>query len=61
MLYLASADCQDSGYILRASNGQFCATRFEENPQVDYPRELRGVSASTVREVRQRWQMIKAM
>ncbi|UVL54443.1 SDR family NAD(P)-dependent oxidoreductase [Pseudomonas sp. B21-035] len=61
VLYLASADCQDSGYILRASNGQFCATRFEENPQVDYPRELRGVSAGTVREVRQRWQMIKAM
>ncbi|VFB18360.1 putative dehydrogenase [Pseudomonas fragi] len=32
VIFLASAQCQDSGYILRASNGQFTATRFVENP-----------------------------
>ncbi len=38
VLYLASALCHDTGYILRASNGQFTATRFNENSGVSYPR-----------------------
>ncbi|RYF38221.1 MAG: SDR family oxidoreductase, partial [Cytophagaceae bacterium] len=37
VVFLASQQCNDTGYVLRASNGQFTATRFVENPGVDYP------------------------
>ncbi|WP_447529408.1 SDR family NAD(P)-dependent oxidoreductase [Vreelandella sp. TE19] len=59
VLYLASERCQESGYILRASNGQFSATRFEENVGVDYPRDLNRVRAASVDEVAERWNAIK--
>ncbi|WP_447553577.1 SDR family NAD(P)-dependent oxidoreductase [Vreelandella sp. EE22] len=59
VLYLASESCRESGYILRASNGQFSATRFEENPGVDYPRHLNRVRAASVDEVAGQWDSIK--
>ncbi|WP_252107158.1 MULTISPECIES: SDR family NAD(P)-dependent oxidoreductase [unclassified Halomonas] len=59
VLYLASERCQESGYILRASNGQFSATRFEENTGVDYPRDLNRVSAASLDEVACCWAQIK--
>lgn len=59
VLFLLSELCHDSGYILRASNGQFSATRFEENPGVDYPRDLARIKAATVAEFAERWPSIK--
>lgn len=59
VVFLASQQCQDSGYVLRASNGQFTATRFAENPGVDYPVDLARVKAATAEQVAQRWDQIK--
>ncbi len=60
VLYLASSACTDTGVILRASNGQFTATRFNEHPQVRYPRDLRQVACATVQDVAQQWDRIMA-
>lgn len=57
--FLASAVCQDSGYILRASNGQFTATRFAENPNVEYPVDLARVTACDATQVAALWEVIK--
>lgn len=59
VLFLASEQCQDTGYILRASNGQFTATRFTENPGVDYPRNLARVKAGSAEAVAAAWNSIK--
>ena len=59
VVFLASEQCQDSGYILRASNGQFTATRFTENPGVDYPRNLARIKARNAQEVAAQWPRIK--
>ncbi len=59
VLFLASSQCKDTGYILRASNGQFTATRFTENPGVDYPRDLARIKAGTAEEVAAAWDPIK--
>ncbi|WP_421523580.1 SDR family NAD(P)-dependent oxidoreductase [Pseudomonas yamanorum] len=59
VIFLASASCQDSGYILRASNGQFTATRFAENPGVEYPVDLARVQASDATQVAASWEAIK--
>ncbi|MBO9549164.1 MAG: SDR family NAD(P)-dependent oxidoreductase [Pseudomonas sp.] len=59
VLYLASALCHDTGYILRASNGQFTATRLCENSGVSYPRDLARVEAASLAEVAARWSRIK--
>ena len=59
VLYLASALCQDTGVILRASNGQFTATRFCENPGVDYPINLARVKCSSLEDVALNWGAIK--
>jgi NAD(P)-dependent dehydrogenase (short-subunit alcohol dehydrogenase family) len=56
--YLASAECTDGGWILRAANGQFHATKMREAANVDYPRNLRAVKASTAQEVAENWQSI---
>lgn len=56
--YLASAECTEGGWILRAANGQFHATKMMEAAGVDYPRNLRAVKASTAQEVAQKWQSI---
>ncbi|WP_448651855.1 SDR family NAD(P)-dependent oxidoreductase [Pseudomonas fluorescens] len=59
VVFLASAQCLDSGYILRASNGQFTATRFTENPGVDYPRNLARIKADSAEAVAAAWERIK--
>lgn len=59
VLYLASSLCQDSGLILRASNGQFTATRFCENPGVQYPTDLARIRCTSAQEVAQRWAQIR--
>jgi NAD(P)-dependent dehydrogenase (short-subunit alcohol dehydrogenase family) len=56
--YLASAQCTEGGWILRAANGQFHATKAAEAAGVDYPRNLRAVQASTAMEVAQNWPSI---
>ena len=59
VVFLASAQCEDTGYILRASNGQFTATRFTENPGVEYPRDLARIKAGSAEEVAAAWSRIK--
>ena len=59
VIYLASDACQDTGFILRASNGQFSATRFEENSGVDYPIDLARIKASNAEEIAKLWESIK--
>ena len=59
VIFLASELCQDTGYILRASNGQFTATRFSENEGVDYPVDLARVKASSAEQIAQLWDHIK--
>jgi hypothetical protein len=45
--------------ILRASNGQFTATRFCENPGVDYPTDLARIKCASVEEVAEQCGRIK--
>ena len=59
VLFLASEQCHDTGYILRASNGQFTATRWVENPGVEYPVNLARIKASSAEQVAQLWAQIK--
>ncbi|UMZ13627.1 SDR family NAD(P)-dependent oxidoreductase [Pseudomonas sp. MPFS] len=59
VIYLASAACRDTGYVLRASNGQFTATRFSENPGVDYPMDLARVEAASAEEIARLWESIR--
>ncbi|AXK56887.1 MULTISPECIES: SDR family NAD(P)-dependent oxidoreductase [Pseudomonas] len=59
VMFLVSEGCQDSGYILRASNGQFSAWRPQEAPGVDYPRDLKRVRAATPEQFAQRWTQIR--
>ncbi|WP_339468682.1 SDR family NAD(P)-dependent oxidoreductase [Pseudomonas sp. EL_65y_Pfl1_R83] len=59
VVFLASTQCDDTGYILRASNGQFTATRFTENPGVEYPRDLARIKARSAEEVAAAWGRIK--
>ncbi|MBW4471516.1 MAG: SDR family NAD(P)-dependent oxidoreductase [Stenomitos rutilans HA7619-LM2] len=58
VLYLASPECRESGFILRASNGQFTAARWVERDNVDYPLNLAAVESSTVEDLATRWQEI---
>jgi NAD(P)-dependent dehydrogenase (short-subunit alcohol dehydrogenase family) len=57
-LYLVSAACRASGWVLRASNGGFVATRAEEAEGVDYPRDIRGVVAIDTEAVAATWPAI---
>lgn len=59
VLYLASPLCQDTGVILRASNGQFTATRFSENPGVVYPTDLARIKCASVEGLAHHWPSIK--
>ena len=59
VVFLASEQCRDTGYIVRASNGQFTATRFVENPGVDYPVDLARIKANSAEQVAQLWEQIK--
>lgn len=58
VLYLASPECRESGFILRASNGQFTAARWIERDNVDYPLDLAAVEISTAEDLATRWQEI---
>lgn len=60
VLYLASPECRESGFILRASNGQFTAARWIERDNVDYPFNLAAVEVSTAEDLATRWQEIAA-
>lgn len=51
VLYLASNECQESGFILRASNGQFTAVRWIERDKVDYPLNLAAYECSTAEDL----------
>ncbi|WP_438765375.1 SDR family NAD(P)-dependent oxidoreductase [Kushneria sp. TE3] len=56
--FLVSDACIEGGWVLRAANGQFHATRATEADGVDYPRDLRGVRATSVEEVAAGWSRI---
>lgn len=56
--FLVSDACTEGGWILRAANGQFHATRAVEAIDVDYPRNLRAVRAATADEVAAQWSRI---
>ena len=58
VLYLASPKCQESGFILRASNGQFTAARWIERDPVEYPLNLAAVEASTAEDLAASWQAV---
>lgn len=58
VVYLASPECTDSAWILRASNGQFHAIRWQEAEGVDYPQDIRGKFCQTAEEVAQKWSQI---
>lgn len=60
VLYLASPECRESGFILRGSNGQFTATRWVERDNVDYPFNLAAVRSSTAEDLATRWRQIAA-
>ncbi len=60
VLYLASPECRESGFILRASNGQFTAVRWVERDNVNYPLKLASVEVSAAEELVTRWQDIAA-
>ncbi|WP_300396967.1 SDR family NAD(P)-dependent oxidoreductase [uncultured Sphingobium sp.] len=59
--FLASAACSEGGWILRAANGQFHATRVVEAEGVDYPRDLRAVHAGTPAAVATAWDRITVL
>lgn len=58
VVFLASRACTEGGWILRASNGQFHATRLTEADGVRYPRDLQAVSAGSVEQVAAHWPQI---
>ena len=58
VVFLASRACTEGGWILRASNGQFHATRLTEAQGVRYPRDLQAVSAGSVEQVAAQWLQI---
>jgi NAD(P)-dependent dehydrogenase (short-subunit alcohol dehydrogenase family) len=60
VLYLASSECRESGFILRASNGQFTAARWIERDNVDYPLNLAAVESSSAEDLATRWQEVVA-
>ena len=56
--FLVSDACKASGWVLRAGNGQFHATRAAEAPAVDYPRDLNAVPATSPDDVARQWRAI---
>lgn len=56
--FLVSPACVDGGWILRASNGQFHATRSTEAEGVAYPRDLRAVRAGSIEDIAGQWPSI---
>lgn len=58
VIYLASSECRDSAWVLRASNGQFHGIRWQEALGVDYPMNILGQSCKTAEEVAEKWEKI---
>jgi len=58
VLYLASPQFHESGFILRAGNGQFTAAHWVERKNVDYPKDLAAIKASTAEELATHWEDI---
>lgn len=58
-LYLVSPDCKESGWILRAANGQFVAIKAREADGISYPRDLGSYAADTPEMVADKWQEIR--
>ncbi|WP_243409074.1 SDR family NAD(P)-dependent oxidoreductase [Kushneria phyllosphaerae] len=56
--FLVSEACIEGGWVLRAANGQFHATRATEAEEVDYPRDLRGVCATSIDDIAANWSRI---
>ncbi|EPX76433.1 Oxidoreductase, short chain dehydrogenase/reductase family [Salipiger mucosus DSM 16094] len=56
--FLASNACTEGGWVLRAANGQFHATRAVEAEGVDYPRNLSAVAADSPGAVAAAWDKI---
>ncbi|MEG0183724.1 MAG: SDR family oxidoreductase [Stenotrophomonas sp.] len=56
--FLVSTRCQQGGWTLRASNGQFHALRLQEAEHVAYPRDLRAVAADSIESVALQWPVI---
>lgn len=59
--FLASEACTEGGWILRAANGQFHATRAAEAEGVDYPRDLCAFRANSPAAVAAAWDRIAVM
>ncbi len=53
--FLVSEACRATGWVLRASNGQFHATKLCEAMNVDYPRNLHAVIADSPEAVEAAW------
>lgn len=58
VVYLASSECHESAWILRASNGQFHGIRWQEGAEVDYPLDIKGQNCQTAEEVAEKWKKI---
>lgn len=58
VLFLSSDKCRESGWILRASNGQFHALKWAEAAAVFYPRNLAAVTCTSVENVADKWSRI---
>lgn len=56
--FLVSEDCCANGWVLRASNGQFHATKPCEATGVDYPCDLHAVKADSPEAVEAAWERI---
>jgi len=57
-LYLVSPGCEANGWVMRAANGQFVATRAQEAAGVSYPRDLAAPPATTPEDVAVAWHRI---
>ncbi|MFI5408049.1 SDR family NAD(P)-dependent oxidoreductase [Kaistia sp. UC242_56] len=57
-LYLLSSQSKATGWIVRAANGQFVATRAREASGVSYPRDLAAIAADTPEEMAAAWDRI---
>lgn len=56
--FLVSEACHASAWVLRAGNGQFHALQTREAEGVDYPRDLRAVTAGSPEAVAAAWDRI---
>ncbi|MFC4257297.1 SDR family NAD(P)-dependent oxidoreductase [Altererythrobacter xixiisoli] len=57
-LYLVSPECKLSGWVLRAANGQFIATRAQEADGVSYPRDLAAAELHTPEDMAREWERV---